>query len=291
MLAKLELYRIFLECAHQQSFSKASERLFISQSAVSQAVKQLERELGCNLVIRSAKGVSLSKEGEVLFDYVEHALSLIEQGEHHLNQLQHLNEGTLSIGAGDTISSNFLLPFLEEYHRLYPKVKIELINRTTIEMVELIQGERVDLAFLNLPIQIEGIEIKECLAIHDIFVSAIPPDKKTYTRKESAQQPLILLERQSNSRLYIQNEFLKEGIDLKPQIELGAHEVLLNLAQIKLGVSCVIKEFSKRYLEEGLIYEWKLDNPLPARHIGVGLKGNCSRSAQAFLDLVLSKEK
>lgn len=289
MNAKLDYYRIFNEAASSLSFSQAAKNLYISQSAISQAIRQLELELQCKLFIRGAKGVSLSKEGKLLFSYIHNAMNLVDLAEKKLNDYKSLDAGTLIIGAGDTISSIYLLPFLEKFHTLYPKIKIQMINRTSIEMNALVHQEKVDIAFVNLPINDDTLLITPCLKVHDIFVCGDKyQDDQLHTLKDMSERPLILLENNSNSRRYVEEYFEASHIQLHPQIEIGAHELLLQLAHINLGVSCVIKEFSQTFLEEGYVFEMKLRKPIPPRYIGcVTLKKNpLSSAAQKFYALI-----
>lgn len=290
MKTKLDNYRVFNEVANRLSFSKASEKLYISQSAVSQSIKQLENDLDTKLFKRYAKGVILTKEGEILSDYIQGALSSIEVAEKKLADMKNLEEGTLVIGAGDTISSSYLLPYLEEFHTLYPNIRLQVYNRTSLEMLDLVKSGRVDIAFINLPIKDRDITIHPCFDIHDIFVCS--PDyhqiKATYTYKDISEMPLILLEKNSNSRYYVDQQFKKHHLSLQPQIEIGAHELLLQFARIKLGVSCVIKEFSQAYLDSGELLELKLAKPLPQRAIGYAFNNHIpiSNAAKSFIDLI-----
>lgn len=291
MSTKLDYYRIFDEAASTLSFSLASQNLYISQSAVSQSIKALEQDLNTKLFVRSAKGVSLTKEGAMLYDSVHHALGMIENAQQRLNNMKFLEEGTLTIGAGDTISSCYLLSYLEQFHRLYPKVNIQMFNRTSLEMLSLIKSEKVDIAFLNLPIHAEGLVIQKCLKVHDIFVGGSDyQSKKIYDLKSIAELPMILLEKNSNSRLFVEKQFNEQGITLHPQIEIGAHELLLQLAKINLGVSCVVKEFSQDFIKHGLVYEIPLEKPLLSRDIGAAYlsKHPLSAAASKFLELILA---
>ena len=112
MKTKLDYYKIFYETAKYSSFSMAAQSLYISQSAISQCIRQLEKDLGCQLFIRSKRGVSLTKEGEILFAKVENAINSIEQGETLLQRFHHLESGSLTIAAGDSITAHYLLPYL-----------------------------------------------------------------------------------------------------------------------------------------------------------------------------------
>ena len=117
MSVKLELYRIFKEVAEAGNISVAARNLYISQSAVSQSVKQLENELQVRLFSRSPRGVSLTSEGQLLYEYVRSAISLLQTGEDKLSQTRELLMGDLVIGASDTVTSWFLLPNLEAFHK------------------------------------------------------------------------------------------------------------------------------------------------------------------------------
>ena len=291
MGTKLDYYKIFDEAAKCLSFSLASENLYISQSAVSQSIKALEHDLNTKLFIRSAKGVTLTKEGEFLYETIHNALDMIEHVEHRLSNMKELEEGTLTIGAGDTISSNYLLSYLEQFHTNYPKVNLQLMNRTSLEMLELIRNEQVDIALLNLPVQADDLTIEKCFEVHDIFVGCTEYlENAPYTLKEIAKLPMILLEKNSNSRRFVEKQFNDEGIKLYPQIEIGAHELLLQLASINLGIACVVKEFSHELLKEELV-EIPLAKPLLTRNIGIAYlkKQPLSPAAQKFLDLILSQ--
>ena len=115
-----ELYKVFYYVATSLSFSDASKKLFISQSAVSQSIKTLEKKLGQSLFIRSTKRVKLTPEGEILFKHIEPAVNLIIRGENQIMDANDLNGGQLRIGATDTICRYHLVPYLKEFHEHYP---------------------------------------------------------------------------------------------------------------------------------------------------------------------------
>ena len=292
MKTKLDYYKVFYETARFSSFSAAAEHLFISQSAISQCIRQLEQDLDTTLFSRTRRGVTLTKEGVLLYQKVESAMQAIEQGETLLARLHHLDSGSLIIAAGDTITGRYLLPYLEKFHTLYPGIRIEMANSYSYHMLQFVKEGKAELAFVNLPAEDEELCIKPCLEIHDIFVCG--PDysiKSEYTWEDIAREPLILLETNSSSRRYLDAQFSKRHIPLKPQIEIAAHDLLIRFASIHLGVSCVVEEFSKDSLAQGIIRPMSLVPPLPPRHIGYAyLKHNpLSLAAQAFLNLIEAK--
>ncbi|MBR5236259.1 MAG: LysR family transcriptional regulator [Clostridia bacterium] len=294
MKTRLDYYRIFYETARHASFSMAAKHLYISQSAISQCISQLEKDLNTQLFIRSRRGITLTNEGVLLFQKVENAMQALEQGESLLARLHRLDGGSLIIAAGDTITRHYLLPYLEEFHALYPEIRIEMANSYSSRLLQFIKEGKAELAFVNLPIKDDELCIEPCFSIHDVFVCG--PEYKAkdkYTWAEIAQEPLILLETNSSSRNYLNEKFAAKHINLNPQIELAVHDLLIQFASIHLGVSCVIKEFAAESLEKGTIQQLNLSPPLPPRNIGYAyLKHNpLSLPAQAFLKLILSKNK
>ena len=268
---RIEQYRIFNVVAKSQSFSKAAESLYMTQSAVSQAIKQLESSIDMILFKRTSKGVELTEAGNILYKYTSSAMELLETGLLRVEALKTLEDGELKIGASDTISIHFLSPRLEMFHKLFPNIKIKIINRVTNEAIDLLKSGKIDIAFGNLPIKDESIEVVECMKVHDTFVAGNDFKKykeKVFSHEDIAKLPLILLESKSNSRKYVDKIFLESGQALTPSIELGAHELLLQLAKINLGVSCVVKEFSEEYLKNNFVFELKQKNPIPERSIG-----------------------
>ena len=146
-----ELYKVFYHVAATLSFSEASKQLFISQSAVSQSIKVLEKKLNQTLFIRSTKKVQLTPEGEILLKHVEPAINLIQKGENQLLEANTLNGGQLRIGASDTICRYYLIPYLNRFHKAYPNVHIKVTNQTSIECAHLLENGQVDFIITNYP--------------------------------------------------------------------------------------------------------------------------------------------
>mgnify|MGYP000289707875 CR=1 FL=1 len=115
MSVKLESYRVFKEVAEVGNITAAAQALYISQSAVSQSIKQLENDLQTRLFSRNSRGVTLTAEGRMLYEYVRSAMGLLETGEAKLSQTRELQMGQLIIGASDTVTSQFLLPYLDSF--------------------------------------------------------------------------------------------------------------------------------------------------------------------------------
>lgn len=291
MIGKLDLYRIFWTVSRENSFSKAAKKLYMTQPAVSQAMKQLERELEARLFHRTPKGVSLTNEGNLLFEYVHSSLNLIDAGEEKMQEFKNLTFGELKIGVGDTISRHFLLPYLEDFHNKYPSIKFKIENGTTLELLSILKAGEVDIVFCNFPLDDPALELIPCMDIQDTFVCGEKYKSilsKSLDWEDLTKLPLIFLEPNSNSRRYVEHFLLSRGILLEPEFELGSHDLLLDFAKINLGIACVTREFSVDYLKRGLVHELQLAEEIPKRTIGVCYLKSVplSRASKRFVELV-----
>lgn len=291
MSVKLELYRVFKEVAEAGNITAAAQTLFISQSAVSQSIKQLEAELQTRLFARNSRGVTLTADGRMLYEYVRSAMGLLETGEEKLSQSRDLQMGHLTIGASDTVTSQFLLPYLDRFHRQYPAIHIQIISGRSHKVLGLLQSGKVDIAFASTPQEAASLETFPCLTTHSIFVagSEYPCDfDHVYSLEEIAQFPLILLERKASSRLYLEKYFLQNGLHLNPEIELGARSLLVDLAAIGFGVAGVTEEFVRRELENGRLRKLRTSFDIPPRSVDLCVLRDVplTSAAQRFSDFI-----
>lgn len=291
MSVKLELYRVFKEVAEAGNITAAAQTLFISQSAVSQSIKQLEAELQTRLFARNSRGVTLTADGRMLYEYVRSAMGLLETGEEKLSQSRDLQMGHLTIGASDTVTSQFLLPYLDRFHRQYPAIHIQIISGRSHKVLGLLQSGKVDIAFASTPQEAASLETFPCLATHSIFVAGAeyPCDfDHVYSLEEIARFPLILLERKASSRLYLEKYFLQNGLHLHPEIELGARSLLVDLAAIGFGVAGVTEEFVRRELDSGRLRKLRTSFDIPPRSVDLCVLRDVplTSAAQRFSDFI-----
>lgn len=281
MIGNLDLYRIFNIVSQKNSFSQAAQELYMTQSAVSQAVMRLEKELEIQLFYRTSKGIILTSEGKLLQEYVQSALGMIQVGEEKLLDFKNLKTGRLRIGVGDTISRYYLLPYLEAFHEKYPGIKLTILNGTTPEIMSFLKSGKVDVGLCSLPIEEEAIGVLPCQEIQDIFVCGekfLPLLSTPLSYETLLAQPLIFLENKSNSRRFVENYLTEQGHTFTPDFELGSYDLVLDFAKINLGLACVIKEFSTHYLESREVFEVPLVQALPKRSIGICYLKNVSLS-------------
>ena len=293
MAVKLELYKVFKEVAEAGNITAAAQALYISQSAVSQSIKQLESDLQTRLFARNSRGVTLTADGKLLYEYVRSAIGLLETGEAKLSQTRELQMGQLTIGASDTVTSQFLLPYLDSFHRQYPAIHIQIVSGRSHKVLGLLQSGKVDIAFASTPQDASSLSTFHCFATHSIFVAAADYDcnfDHTYSLEEIVQFPLILLERKASSRLYLDKFFLQNGHHLNPEIELGARSLLVDLAAIGFGVAGVTEEFVKSELASGKLRKLKTDFSIPPRSVDLCVLRDVPQTsaAQRFMQFIES---
>lgn len=286
-----ELYKVFFYVAKTLSFSEASKRLFISQSAVSQSVKVLEKKLGQTLFVRSTKKVQLTPEGEILFKHIEPALNLIRKGENQLLEANSLNGGQLRIAASDTICRYFLVPYLNKFHSAYPNVHIKVTNSTSIECARILENGQVDFIITNFPNS--GLSntqnTRMIREFHDVFVANeghFPMKGKKVSLQELQTCPIMMLDRKSTTSEFLHNLFQKSHLDLVPEIELSSNDLLIDLARIGLGIAFV-PDFCIPAGEKQL-YVLDLEEKLPARQLVVAYNETLpvSQAARQFMDML-----
>ena len=291
MALNYELYKVFYQVAVDLSFSKAAENLFISQSAVSQNIKNLENELKTELFIRSTKNVQLTESGKLLFEHIEPAFNLIENGEKSIREINALERGEIHIGANDTISKDYLLPYLKKFHQLYPEVQIKITNRTSSTCIELLQQNKVDLIISNLPNPkiTEQMEYQEIFKFNDIFIAAAEfkdLKNKEISLKELRNYPLLMLEAKTTTRKFLEKALTELDIKIEAAVELGSVDLLIEMTKIGLGIA-LVPEYCLNLKNQDL-FEVKTKEKLPARKLAVVKTKNIplSKAAEKFLELL-----
>ena len=274
-----ELYRIFYVVANNKNITKASQELNISQPAISKSIKNLEEQLGGRVFVRTKRGVILTEEGKELYKYIKHAIEYINNAENKFSDLINLERGTIKIGISSTLTKEFLLPYLETFHKLYPKIKIEIVTNISSELIPKLRNGLIDIIILNLSGQKYGddIEIIKCEKITDCFVandSYKDLINKEITLKDLNNYPLILQSTGSNTRTFLDNFSKEHNIVLKPHIELASYSLVHEFTKIGLGIGYVTENYIKDDLKSEKLYKLKLKEKIPERYIGIALSKN-----------------
>ena len=279
MSIDFELYRIFYVVANYSNITKASEELNISQPAISKSIKNLEEQLGGQLFVRTKRGVVLTEEGKEFYNYIKQAIEFINNAENKFTDLINLETGCIKIGISTTLTREFLLPYLEKFHSLYPKIRIQIITYLTSDLISKLKNGLLDIVILNLNGNSFGndIDIIKCKKITDCFVVNNKYKDlidKELSLKDLNNYPLILQAKGANTREFLDNIARENGIILKPNIELASYSLVVEFAKIGLGIGYAIKEYTKEALENKELYELKIKEKIPSRYIGIALSKN-----------------
>lgn len=286
-----ELYKVFYHVASSLSFSETSKQLFISQSAVSQSIKTLEKKIGQPLFIRSTKKVQLTPAGELLLQHIEPAMNLIRRGEEQIQNVNDTRLGQLHISASDTICRYFLVPYIQKFHELYPDVPIRITNATSKSCVDLLEQGKVDIIITNHPnSRMNTSYITQTLTtFQDVFIANpthFPQVTKEMTFKEISGLPILMLDKNSTTSEYLHQIFLEHRLDLVPAFQLYSNDLLIDLARIGLGIAFIPDYCIKHSSKDLTVVSTKEKLPprslIAATHPSLPL----GASAEAFLSLL-----
>lgn len=292
MVENLEYFKVFYYTAKLGSVTGAAGELSISQPAVSQSLKALERSLGVPLFQRASKGVRLTGEGQLLYSYVEKGYEQISLGVEKVKQLLNLERGQVHIGASDMALRFYLLPFLEEFHESHPGIKVIVANAPTPETLQLLQAGKIDFGVVSTPFE-HGPHIcmEQVREIEDVFVAGrrfLPYKNKMLDFQDLEQLPMIFLEGCTSTRRFMDEYLLGNGVALQPEFELATSDMIVQFALRSLGVGCVVRDFAMQDLESGLLFELRFNKMIPKRQLCVvtSKKAILPRAAARLLEIM-----
>lgn len=272
-----ELYRVFNEVANVGNITVAADKLHISQPAVSKSIKSLESQLGGPLFVRTKRGVNLTEEGKELHAYIKLAIEHIRNAENRFTDMINLNTGIIRIGISRTLVKEYLLPYLEEFHKLYPNIKIEIVTNKASELIPLLRNGLVDLIIANLPVKkYKDIDIYNLKEIQDVFVANKKLNLESYSidLKDLNKLPLILQPKGTNTRDFLDSVVNRYDVYLEPEMSLASYGLVQDMTTIGFGVGYVVKEFVEKELKSGELIEIKTTPKIPSRYIGLITKND-----------------
>ena len=249
MNINFELYRIFYVVANHKNMTRASEQLYISQPAISQSIKKLETELDGKLFLRSNKGLELTSQGQSFYEHIKGAMELIYNAENDFSKFKGLEMGEVKIGASTTLTKLMLLKPLEEFHKDFKNIKIDVVNDLTSNLILDLKKGKLDLVIFNEGETPEK-EVKLTL-LKELKPSFVYNNQhfnfegKTLSLNSLNNYPLILQKTESNTRKHLDAVCLKNKVKLNPTIEVVSGGLVTELADIGLGIGFVAGEPSE----------------------------------------------
>lgn len=276
MNVDLELYRVFYAVAKHKHMTKASEELHISQPAISQSIKKLEGQLGGTLFLRSNKGMGLTEEGKMFYEYVKGALELINNAENEFTSFKDLSKGEIKIGCSTTLTKLVLMNVLKDFHLDYPNININITNDLTSNLINDLKLGKLDFVIFNesnikeANLNLEKIkELKQGFIYNPEFY-----DDNINNFEDLNNVPLILQKEESNSRKLLDYIALQNNVKLIPKMEVVSQELITEFTNIGLGIGFAIIDLAKRNYKN--LKELNINKKIP--NINVYLATNKSVS-------------
>lgn len=263
----LELYRVFYVVAKHKHMTRASEELHISQPAISQSIKKLEDQLGGTLFLRSNKGMELTSEGVMFFDYVKGALELINNAENEFTSFKDLSKGNIKIGASTTLTKIILMDAVKKFHKDYPNINIDITNDLTSNLIINLEKGKLDFVIYNEGnIKETNIDIKVISKLRQGFLyNSEYFNDDIINFKDLEKYPLILQKKESNSRKFLDNFTISKGIILNPKTEVVSQDLVLEFTNAGFGIGFGIIDLAKRNYPN--LKELKINKEIPNNNI------------------------
>ena len=284
----LELYRVFYVVAKNKHMTKASEELHISQPAISQSIKKLEDELGGALFLRSNKGMELTSEGKMFYEYVKGALELINNAENEFTSFKDLSKGDIKIGCSTTLTKLILVDVLKEFHEEYPNINISITNDLTSNLISDLKLGKLDFVIFNESnIKENNLNLEKIKKLKQGFI--YNPDyfkDGINTFEDLNNYPLILQKEESNSRKLLDSIALDYNVKLIPKMEVVSQELITEFTNIGLGIGYSIIDLAKRNYPN--LKELNINKKIPSINIYLATNKNVSLTfaSKTFIDFL-----
>lgn len=289
----LNLYKIFYEVAKYNSISAASKNMYLSQPAISKAIKNLESELDVILFYRTLNGIILTEKGKELFLIVEQGLNSFRLAEKKMEENVKLQKGSLSIGVRSHIASFYLIDKIAEFHKKYNKIDITIISRPSAELLKLMSNNEIDFVIdsVSEKDELDEFSLEDLETLSHCFI-ALPDlvNKNVQFLKDLEEMPLILPVAHSSHRQYLNAMLLKENIIFKNTISIETSELILDMVKKGLGIGYILRDMVKNDLDKKNLVEINVKEELPKISLKLIYKEkNLAEAPRKFIEDYLKK--
>lgn len=261
----LNLYKTFYIVGKYKSFTKASQELYISQPAVTQAIKKLEEQLNLELFKRTSKGIELTPAGEVVFYYSEKLCELALANQEMLDKAKDASFDIINVGVPTHIGTFYFVNYLKVFNKKYPNIRINIVNKKSEEMLKMLTKRELDIVIDTDMPDLDGstlskydiLNLESCFVCNEQFKSVA--EKEIVKASELVNYPLILPGPHTANRKMIDMYFKKKQIVLKPLIEANSSSVSKGIISKGIGIGWMIKNFVLEDIQNGKLFEVKVD--------------------------------
>jgi DNA-binding transcriptional LysR family regulator len=230
--------KTFLEVSRQKSFSRAAEKLHVTQPSISAQIRSLETSLGHRLLERGGGKVTLTAAGRVFEPFAESCLTRLNHMALTLADLERMPRGSLTVSANESTALYVLPVFFSKFGKQYPRVSLNIIRAERSRTLELVLDREVEFGVVSLPLKDKRLHIE---IIHtDEFVLVVPANHafaalESVTLRQVAQQRMLLL-KQGRKREQLDEMFAAEKLYPRVAMELDSNELLKRLILKEMGI-------------------------------------------------------
>ena len=257
-MANYNLYKIFLAVAEEKNLTKASSRLYVSQPAISNSIKELESELGCELLIRKNKGVDLTPYGEKLYEKCKSVVEKMEDIEEYFASLKQLNAGLIKIGVNTSNLNQLFFDSITELLKTYADAEISISRYDEKDLYEQLEIGKLDYISVDSEFSKDNLEIVTEFNIDYQIIG----DEKYYnlyknnplTIQKLSEESLILANKSYTSRDNIDEFFRKNYLSLSPKFELDGYGYVKNFVEMGYGLSIVNPYYFQKDIDEKRLF-------------------------------------
>lgn len=271
MAANLEYYKVFYYVAKYKNMTKAAAALMSNQPNVTRVMNLLEAELGCRLIIRSNRGITLTTEGQQLYAHVAAAFEQLQMGEEELEQTLKLEKGAVYIGTSETALHVYMLEQLGVFHRKYPDIRLKIFNFTTPEALAALKNRQIDFAVVTTPVD-GGANFREVmLKPYQVILAGGSQfahlAEKGVCLKDLTKYPFISLAQSTKTFECYRRLFWEHGLVYEPDIEVATTDLIMPMIVNNLGIGFLPYAFAEEAIRKGEAVEISVKEGIPDRNI------------------------
>lgn len=262
-----ELYKIFYEVATCGNITKASQKLMISQPAVTKQIKVLESQLGGELFIRTKRGVILTENGKEIYNYVKQGMHCFESAELQFSNLKQLETGTIKIGISTTLCRIFLLKYLNIFHQKYPNIAIQVFTDPSKMLKEMLKDGTIDVLIAKDTGPDDELNKEKLGTLHHCFIAseAFKELKNQEISLNDLNTYQLLLPKEPSTTRKLFDNFCKENnIELTSKVEIASSHLLEDFVEIGLGIGLATKEFIEEKIDSKKIFTINVKEEIPS---------------------------
>jgi DNA-binding transcriptional LysR family regulator len=250
----LRALRAFVAVAEAESFTRAGQRLEVSQSAISQQIRSLEDSVGAQLFVRQARRAGLTQAGNVLLPYARQILSKVDEALAVVSDFEAMGRGRIMIGAGATACHHVLPQILRVFSQRFAKIEVHVISGFTSETLRRTLDGTIDLGLVVLPVEENGVVATDLG--RDEIVAIAPPNHRwaeleRIRPKDFVGESLVVYNRNSHTFRIVERYLLEAGVFPTFGMEISDHEAVKKMVEAGLGVSVVANWTLNRELKDG----------------------------------------